>query len=75
MAATKHQSQTLTFHGHDNVSIRMLKICDLSIYKPLEIIFRTCLNHGKFPEERQATNKKATSNVLKMITLYPCYQL
>ena len=38
-------------HGRDNISIRMLKICGLSICKPLEIIFRTCLNHGKFPEE------------------------
>ena len=39
-------------HGHDNIiSIRMLKICGVSICKPLEIIFRTFLNHGKFPEE------------------------
>ena len=38
-------------HGHDNISIRMLKICGVSICKPLEIIFRTCLNHGQFPEE------------------------
>ena len=38
-------------HGHDNMSIRMLKICGVSICKPLEIIFRTCLNHGEFPEE------------------------
>ena len=38
-------------HGPDNISIRMLKICGVSICKPLEIIFRTCLNHGKFPKE------------------------
>ena len=38
-------------HGHDNISIRMSKICGVSVCKPLEIIFRTCLNHGKFPEE------------------------
>ena len=25
-------------HGHDNISIRMLKICDDSVYEPLEII-------------------------------------
>ena len=29
----------------------MLKIYSLSICKPLEIIFRTCLSHGKFLEE------------------------
>ena len=27
-------------HGHDMISIRMLKICDNSIYKPLQLIFR-----------------------------------
>ena len=27
-------------HGHDNISICMLKICGDSIYEPLEIIFR-----------------------------------
>ena len=43
-------------HGHDNISIRMLKICGVSVCKPLEIIFRTCLNQGKFPEEWKKAN-------------------
>ena len=43
-------------HGHDNISVRMLKICGVSVCKPLEIIFRTCLNHGKFPEEWKKAN-------------------
>ena len=30
-------------HGHDNTSIRMLKVCGPSIYKPLEIIFNQSL--------------------------------
>ena len=29
-------------HDYDNISILILKICDVSICKPLEIIFRTC---------------------------------
>ena len=29
-------------HGHDNISIHMLKICGSSIYKPLEMIFKQC---------------------------------
>ena len=37
-------------HGHDDISIRMLKICDLAIIKPLSIIiFRNCKNHSTFP--------------------------
>ena len=37
-------------HGHDNASIRILHICGVSIKKPLEITFRTWLNHCKFLE-------------------------
>ena len=43
-------------HGHDNASLRMLKVCGVSICKPLETIFRTCLIHGKFPEEWKKAN-------------------
>ena len=38
-------------HGHDNISIRMLKICGSSIYKPLEMIFKQCNETGAFPSE------------------------
>ena len=34
----------------------MLKICGVSICKPLEIILRSCLNHGKFLEEWKKPN-------------------
>ena len=43
-------------HGHDMISIRMIKICDASIYKPIEIIFRSCLENGKFPTEWEKPN-------------------
>ena len=35
-------------HGHDMISIRMLKICGESISKPLEIIFKSCIEKGRF---------------------------
>ena len=38
-------------HGHDMLSIRMIKLCGNSICKPLSIIFHDCLNEGKFPHE------------------------
>ena len=38
-------------HGHDNISIRILKICGVSVCKPLEIIFRIFVIRGKFLEE------------------------
>ena len=33
-------------HGHDSISIRMLKIYRNSICKPLEIIFKNWINVG-----------------------------
>ena len=38
-------------HGHDMISIRMVKICDDSICKPLKLIFQSCLERGTFPSE------------------------
>ena len=35
-------------HGFDIISIHMLKICSDSILKPLELIFKSCIENGKF---------------------------
>ena len=43
-------------HGHDMISIRMLKLCGKAICTPLNIIFKTCLNTGKFPFEWKKDN-------------------
>ena len=43
-------------HGHDMISIRMIKLCGISICKPLEIIFQNCLRSGKFPSEWKKAN-------------------
>ena len=36
-------------HGHDEIFIRMLKLCDKSIVKPLSIIFKNCKFKKTFP--------------------------
>ena len=36
-------------HGYDDISTRLLKICDSSIVKPLSMIFKNCLQSGSFP--------------------------
>ena len=36
--------------------IWMIKICDVSICKPSELIFRSCLENGKFPTEWEKAN-------------------
>ena len=43
-------------HGHDMLSIRMIKLRGDSIYKPLEMIFKSCLNQGIFPAEWKKAN-------------------
>ena len=43
-------------HGHNRISIRMIKLCGISICKPLEIIFQNCLRSGKFPSEWKKAN-------------------
>ena len=43
-------------HGHDNISIRVLKICGSSICKTLEMIFKQCIETGVFPSEWKKGN-------------------
>ena len=40
----------------DMLSIRMLKLCGESIYKPLNLIFKSCLKTGQFPSEWKKAN-------------------
>ena len=43
-------------HGWDHISIRMIKICDQLIVKPLSIIYQNCLNTGTFPDIWKKSN-------------------
>ena len=43
-------------HGHDMISICILKICGEAICRPLHKIFKTCLNIGTFPSEWKKGN-------------------
>ena len=36
-------------HGHDDISVRMLKICDDAIVEPLKILFVSSVNQAVFP--------------------------
>ena len=37
-------------HGHDDISIRMIKICDESLLKPLFILFKNSLKLSYYPD-------------------------
>ena len=52
------------------ISIRMIKICDTSICRPLKLIFQPCLESGKFLNEWNRANvvpvqKKCDKQTLK----------
>ena len=57
-------------HGHDKISIRMIKICGKSICKPLQLIFSQCIDTGSFLLEWKKSNvvsvhKKGDKQCLK----------
>ena len=66
-------------HGHNLISIRMVKLCDVSLCKPLELIFKSCFESGKFSLEWKKANvvpayKKGDKQLLKIyrpISLLP----
>ena len=43
-------------HGHDEISIKMSKLCGFSVFRPLQIIFKSCVDRGKFPQQWKKTN-------------------
>ena len=36
-------------HGWDDISINMIKLCDVAIVNPLYLIYEKCLDTGRFP--------------------------
>ena len=43
-------------HGHHGISVRMVKLCKLTMAKPLPIIYKNCLQQGAFPDEWKKGN-------------------
>ena len=43
-------------HGHDSISICILQTCGKCIYKPYEIIHKSCFEKGCFPSEYKKAN-------------------
>ena len=67
--------------GHDMISIYMLKLCGDSVWKPLEIIFKNCLQEGLFPHEWKKANaqklidkKMIHKKSHLIINLFPSFQ-
>ena len=68
-------------HGHDDISIRMIKICDESLLKPLLILFKNSLKLSCYPDIWKKSNiipvhKKSDKQLLnnyRPISLLPIF--
>ena len=43
-------------HGFDDISVRMVKLCEDSLVKSFSIIFQNCINSSVFPERWKKPN-------------------
>ena len=66
-------------HGHEDISIRMLKICDSEVVEPLSLIYKNCIDSRTFPDIWKRshvipTYKKMISVLLTITVLFLYYQ-
>ena len=65
-------------HGHDDISIRMIQICDRTLLKPLIIIFQNSVKYLYYPDIWKRSNipahKKVINNYLRIIDIFVFYQ-
>ena len=68
-------------HGWDDISVRMIRICDDALLLPLTLIFESCMSQGVFPEVWKQANvvpihKKNSKNLkqnYRPISLLPIF--
>ena len=65
-------------HGHD-ISIRMIRICDKSLIKPLMLIFKKSIRSSCYPDIWKKSNiipvhKRNDKRLVKTIAQYRFYQ-
>ena len=69
-------------HGHDDISIRMIKICDKSLLKPLMLLFENSTKSSCYPDIWKRSNiipvhkknNKQLVNNYRLISLLPIFE-
>ena len=70
-------------HGHDEISVKILKLCAPSICKPFTLLFENCLIFGKSPNVWEKSNtvrvhKKEDKQLIKnyrLVSLLPICEI
>ena len=71
-------------HDWDNISINMIKLCDIEIVKPLYLIYTECLETGRFPSSwknaivlpiHKQENRQLKKNYRPISLLPPCRKI
>ena len=68
-------------HGYDDISIRMIKMCDKSLLKPLTLLFENSIKSSCYPDIWKRSNiipvhkknDKQLVNNYRPISLLPCF--
>ena len=68
-------------HGHDDISIRMIKVCDKSLIKPSTFLFKTSIRSSHYPDIWKKSNiiplhkknDKRLVNNYRSISLLPVF--
>ena len=59
-------------HGHNEISIRMIKLCASSFAKLLSILFRNCFENECLPKEWEKANKQLIKNYRPVNIIIDC---
>ena len=70
-------------HGHDEISVKILKLCAPSICKPFTLLFENCLISGESPNVWEKSNtvrvhKKEDKQLIKnyrLVSLLPICEI
>ena len=68
-------------HGHDDISVRMIQMCDELLVQPLSLILRGCIDTGVYPDTWKKSNivpvhkkgDKQIANNYRPVSLLPIF--
>ena len=57
-------------HSHDDISVRMIKLCDKSIIPAISLVYKNCINPGIFPNIMLSRFLRRVIMVIRVVDNY-----